>query len=219
MVFLVDEVAALLVAEVGDGHVHTLTSASPSTCVIARGDRRVRVMKVTHGLLLHFFDRVEMSHGHTEESGAAVRACVCWLDGSNLQQLRVEYPFVRFSELQLAYEQGTALETQWQILLRNGPGSLYGELIELASRDPFLGKLFPYAGHRFVLHEDEFSSGELVGVFFVTDGRYRIYRRGPVASTAENAEGDVVAEIEFEGGASAIVEYLSERLRSRQSGS
>lgn len=219
MAFLVDDVAALLVAEVGDGHAYTLTSASPSTCVIALGDRRARVMRATHGLLLHFFDRVEMAHGHTKESRLAVRACVRWLDGSNLQQLRVEYPFVRFSELQLAYEQGTAVETQWQILLRNGPGGhLNGELIELAWRDPFLGKLFPYAGHRFVLHEDEYSS-ELVGVFFVTDGRYRIYRRGPVATTAEKAEGDVAAEIEFEGGASAIVEYLSERLRSLQSGS
>jgi hypothetical protein len=175
----------------------------------------VNVLRADRGLIVNFFDcRRTMAHGHTDEVGPIVRACVSWLDDVGLQQLGAEYPFVRFSELQLAYEQGTALETQWQILLRDGSG-LYGELIGLARKDPVLGTLFPHAGHRFVLAEDEFSSDELAGVFFVADGRYRIYRRGAGAQAEGGTDQEVVPEVEFEGDAGAIIGYLSGRLGSR----
>ena len=213
MSLLADDLALLVDAEVGDGHPFTFTSASPSVCVIARGERAVTVRRAVRGLLLHFHkDHLIMAHGHTEEVTSAVRACCRWLDESDLQQLGDEYPFVRFSELQLAYEQGTALETQWRILRR--ASSVYRELIELAWRDPVLGKLFPYAGHRFVLAEDEFRSGELAGVFFVTDGWYRIYRRAVGANVAEEVEEGIAPEVEFEGDAGAIVAYLAQRLGS-----
>lgn len=216
MASLSDDLTAVLNAEVGGGHRFTFASTSPSVCVIRWGTRAVSVHRAGRGLLLQFFtDHSIMAHGHTEESRSAVRACVRWLGEIGLQQLGFEYPFVRFSELQLAYELGTALETQWRILLRDCFGP-YRELIELARKDPVLGTLFPYVGHRFVLAADEFRSGELAGVFFVTDGWYRIYRRDVGVEVEVGGDEEIMPDVEFEGDAGAIVGYLSEQLGSRQ---
>ncbi|MBR7839409.1 hypothetical protein KDL01_39485 [Actinospica durhamensis] len=98
------------------------------------------------------------------------------------------------------------------MLLRNRSG-MYGELVELAHRDPVLSKLFPHSGHTFVLLADEFSSqAAATPVFFVTDGLYRIYRRRNDASRERDTADEVEQEVEFEGDARATIEYLSRQL-------
>ena len=83
------------------------------------------------------------------------------------------WPFVEFSELQLAYERGDALATQWRIV-RSHPSELYREVVELASGDPTVSRFFPGLGHNFLFMPNAFD--------FRSSRRWRFRHRGGFGS-------------------------------------
>jgi hypothetical protein len=199
-----DDLSALLNNELGETVSYQFEAGTRavagSPAVLVHGSYAVAVHSDADGYRLSFWwnDR-EQAHGWSTSVALVARAADSWVQGIGLERLSADYPFVKFSELQLAYERGQAKEFQWNALL-NGPGEAYRELVEIASRDSVLSKLFPQLGHRFVLSRSEYSEDVLASIFLVRPGWFVIFRR--------NGEG-----VEFEGDAQAMVSYLSNRLR------
>ncbi|GAB1643677.1 hypothetical protein [Krasilnikovia sp. MM14-A1259] len=114
------------------------------------------------------------------------------------------HPFVGYSEFQLAYERGDALEYQWQVVLQDVEGNFrnYRDLVILASEEPGLRRRFPRLGHRFVLSENEDSANALFSIFMIRPGWY--------ASYTSDGRG-----FEFEGTAREIVAIMTQSIRTR----
>ncbi|MER7753211.1 hypothetical protein [Kitasatospora sp. NPDC097643] len=136
---------------------------------------------------------LEWAAGSTADRRSVVAATTAWLSGAGLEQLAREWPFVEFSELQLAYERGDALETQWRIVRRDA-SPLLREVVELAWAAPTVRRFFPLSGHNLLFTAGEHSSAVLASVMFVGPGTYRLYagRREP---EVEAAAAQVIARL------------------------
>ncbi|WP_179279833.1 hypothetical protein [Actinacidiphila glaucinigra] len=122
------------------------------------------------------------AHGDTPDRHRIAQAAVAWVTGTGLEEMAARWPFVRFSELQLAYERGDPLETQWRIVSRDA-SEQYREVVEPAARHPVVSGFFPGLGHNFLFMPHAFSSEVLASVIFETVGRFRLHvpgHQGPV---------------------------------------
>jgi len=106
----------------------------------------------------------------------------------------VDWPFVKFTELQLAYERGDALQTQWRILGRDAT-PVYREVVELAAEDPTVSRFFPTLGHNFLFMVNEFSSEILASVVFERPGWYHLYVHGNDEAVVKADASTVVARL------------------------
>ena len=106
----------------------------------------------------------------------------------------MDWPFVKFTELQLAYERGDALQTQWRILGRDAT-PVYREVVELAAEDPTVSRFFPTLGHNFLFMVNEFSSEILASVVFERPGWYHLYVHGNDEAVVKADASTVVARL------------------------
>ncbi|MFD9339092.1 hypothetical protein ACFWBF_32600 [Streptomyces sp. NPDC060028] len=141
--------------------------------------------------------------GATPDKHRIVGAALSWLGGTGLAQLASDWDFIKVTELQLSYERGDAVETQWEILLRDEESN-YRDLVVSASLNPDVRRHFPVLGHNFLLMESEFSSDFLASVLRVGPGKYRLYV----------PEAD---EPLLQGGGDEVVARLARRLGSQGS--
>lgn len=201
---------AVLNAELGEGSPYRFTAHYRS-----HGYMLVMLDHETRGVVVHPPDECgnrcefwwkdrQQARGCTAEVAAIAGAARLWAEGAGLLELSTRYPFVKFSDLQLAYEQGNAREFQWRTVLQDAEGLFanYSELVRLASENPTLRRLFPQVGHRFVLSENEDSTDVLFSVFMIRPDWYAIY--------AKDGDG-----FEVEGEARKIVEFLTSAVRAR----
>ncbi|MBR7826392.1 hypothetical protein KDK95_08770 [Actinospica sp. MGRD01-02] len=200
----VNDLSALLNAELGAEALYRfeagVRAVAGSPAVLTHEEYAVAVHTNADGYRLSFWWKGrELGHGWSASVASIARAADKWVREVGLEHLSAEFPFVTFTGLQLAYEQGRATEFQWQALL-GGAGGAYRELIELASRDSVLSALFPQTGHRLALLQSEDSSDALASIFAVRPGWFVVYQQG----------GE---DVEFEGGAEAMVSYLSNKLK------
>jgi hypothetical protein len=197
------DLSAVLNAELGDESLYRFAPGSRavagSPAVLAHESYSIAVHLNADGYRLSFWRTGrELAHGWASSVSSVVGAAVLWAEGSGLERLSAAYPFVKFSELQLAYEQGRAKEVQWRIVLESASAG-YRELVDLASKDKFLGELFPQLGHRFTLSENENSDHALASVFLARPEWFVIFR--------PDGEG-----FEFEGGVGVVISYLLSKL-------
>lgn len=180
-----------------------------SSAVLIHEGYAVAVHPHDDGYLLYFWwNGRNQAHGRTSSVASVVRATESWVGGAGLERLAAEFPFVKFSGLQLAFEQGLAKEFQWRQLLGK-KDSVYYKVMELASRDSVLGGMYPLLGHKFVLLRDEYSDDALASIFVTRPGWFRIYEQ---ADEGAEFEEDAPVPVEFEGDAQAMVSYLSRKL-------
>lgn len=183
-------------------------SAGAAVAVLSHADRFVNVFENDESYLLSFhWNGRQQAHGQALDISSAADSARRWVEGSDLDGLAAAHPFVKFSELQLAYERGTALDFQWAALLDSveEDDHSFRDLVVLASRDDFLRRLSPHLGHRFALSADEYSDSILVAVFVYRPGWFVIFGDG---------DGD---GFEFEGDAPQMVGHLVHRLRNQTS--
>lgn len=181
-----------------------IASAGTAVAVLSVGERFVNVIDNDGSYLLSFnWKERQQAHGQTSDISHVADAARRWVEGSGLEDLAADHPFIKFSGLQLAYERGTAAEYQWAALLASveEEDHIFRGLVLLASRDSVLNRFSPRLGHRFALSVDEYSDGILVAVFVRRPGRFVIF-------------GDDDG-VEFEGDAAQMVDYLVARLRDR----
>jgi hypothetical protein len=167
-------------------------------------DSHVDVMSVSDGFIVRLFRSGRLlASGVTESRQAVVEASLGWLSQRDLASMAGSWDFLESSEIQLAYERGDATETQWRILLRD-TSSTYRQVVDEASSDPRLRRLFPAVGHNFLLFPEGGASAPLASIIFVTFDTYRLYLPGPDPRHV------------IEGGAAVVVARAAELLEMQK---
>ena len=195
------ELTAGLNGELGSDPPYRFVAGRPgpggATAVLKQGDRAVTVLSSTvHGYLCFFrWKRREQAHGATAEIRSVVGAARSWIDGADLRGLSTGHPFVEYSDFQLAYERGDAVDFQWQVVLQQIEEDYghYRDLVILASAEPVLRKCLPRLGHRFALFENEDSESPLFSIFMIRPGWYASYAPDGESFAFEGTAREVVA--------------------------
>jgi hypothetical protein len=204
------DLAAALNGELGaDSPSHFLLprpDRDNGVTVLTHGDRAVSVyFSGSNGFYCGFWWKGrEQAHGWTQEIPSAAGAARLWIDGADLRGMSTAHLFVEYSDFQVAYEQGDAVEFQWQRVLEQVDGD-YGsfrELVRLASEEPDLRRRFPQLGHKFVLSENEDSRDVLFSIFMIRPEWYASYKK--------DGSG-----FEFEGTARDVVDIMLRAIRAR----
>lgn len=168
-------------------HVFTPREDRPEAAVATMSDGRslVSVIPGVDTYILRFRRQDwEWAHGASPDTGAVAEAALAWLAGTGLEEMARRWPFVEFSELELAYERGDALETQWRIVRRDA-SEPDRELLELAARNPTVSRFFPTLGHNLLLMPDPFDSRILASVLLLAPGRFQLWAPGRSEPLAE----------------------------------
>lgn len=103
--------------------------------------------------------------GSTTELSEAVGAIAFWREGATLVELGARFPFMEFSRMSRAYEDGNPIETQWAILMESDEFPSYRELLAALHADPGLRRLFPFFSHwtlRMTADHHDAGAGEIV---------------------------------------------------------
>jgi hypothetical protein len=193
------ELVAALNAELGADSAYLFTTSRErperGPVSVTDGRSRVPVLTANETYILTFVrgDR-GWAHGATRDKGAVARAAQAWIAGTGLEEMAARWPFVEFSELQLAYERGDALATQWRIV-RSHPSELYREVVELASGDPTVSRFFPGLGHNFLFMPNAFDSRILASVAFQAPGRFRLWTPDAAEPLCEGDPATVIAAL------------------------
>ncbi|MFB8277323.1 DUF6193 family natural product biosynthesis protein [Nocardia colli] len=156
-------------------------------CAAIVGDDRRHVTTVLGSkerwFIMEFWERgVMMANGTTTDLAVSAAAISHWQNGSRLRELQATAPFVRFSELTEAYEQGDPVETKWNLYRRTQAPHIDHDLIEAAYAQPRLRMLFPYTSHE-TLHLSRCTrfpfTHDLPAIIPRSDGTYQVISPRP----------------------------------------
>jgi hypothetical protein len=148
----------------------TILTDNGNISVIVGASRRVFLLTVRVATR-------EWASGGTTELADVVRVADAWRRGITLDELHERFPFMTFTRLARAYEQGNQIEVRWVDVLE----APYCEEIQptlLAARaDERLGRMFPSVTHRtlarFAVDDDDRGAGE-VRIELLLDGRFKV---------------------------------------------
>ncbi|MEU1192963.1 hypothetical protein [Streptomyces sp. NPDC005859] len=193
------ELVAALNGELGADSPHRFTTSRerPARGPVSLTDVRYGVSVLTGDdtyLLTFLRENRGWAHGATQDKHLLVAAARAWLAGTGLEEMAARWPFVEFSELQLAYERGDALDTQWRIVRRSG-SEPYREVVELAAEHSTINRFFPALGHNFLLQPGPFDSWILASVAVQTPGRFRLWTPDAEEPLAEGDATSMIAEL------------------------
>jgi Family of unknown function (DUF6193) len=89
----------------------------------------------------------EWARGETGELLQAARAVEAWRSGVTLRELATRFPFMTYTGLAQAYEDGTQVEYRWNQLLNNPDLETIRPLLTAARADQRLRELSPSVSH------------------------------------------------------------------------
>jgi len=141
--------------------------------------------------------------GGTDDLTAVARMIDAWRRGITLCELSGQFPFMTYSRISQAYEDGNQVSVQWDILLSAREDYIDEGLLLAAASEPLLRQLFPY-----------FSHGTLcldVNSLDRSEGRITLTRREGGGYRVESSVSGVRCADESSLGAAicAAVEFLS----------
>lgn len=85
--------------------------------------------------------------GSTEVLSDVVGVMGAWRDGIGLVGLGEAFPFMEFTRLALAYEEGNQVAVQWGILVDGNSFPSYRDLLIALREDRKIGQAFPFFSH------------------------------------------------------------------------
>ncbi|WP_405971902.1 hypothetical protein OG496_20430 [Streptomyces sp. NBC_00988] len=193
------ELAVVLNAQLGAEYPHRFTTSPqrPARGPVSLTDDRSRAGVLTGNdayVLTFVRDNWGWAHGATQDRHQLAEAARAWLAGTGLEEMAARWPFVEFSELQLAYERGDALETQWRIIRRDAT-EYYRDVVELAAENPTVRRFFPGLGHNFLFMPHPFTHDMLASVAFQRPGRFRLRAPGHPEPLAEGPPSTVITKL------------------------
>jgi hypothetical protein len=193
------ELAQALNTELGPDspHLFTTSQTRPARGPVSVTDGRSRMSVLTGNdiYVLSFVRGTKgLAHGASLDKHQLAEAARAWLAGTGLEEMAARWPFVEFSELQLAYERGDPLETQWRIVRRDA-NELYREVVELAVENPTVSRFFPGLGHNFLFMPDAYDSDIVASVAFQTPGRFRLWTPDASEPLADGDPPTVIAKL------------------------
>ncbi|MCY0943276.1 MULTISPECIES: DUF6193 family natural product biosynthesis protein [Streptomyces] len=116
------------------------------------------------------------SEGWTNDLVAAVGVASLWHQGGSLRELHDRFPFMSWSELAQAFEDGDPAPAKWRELLSSEWHLPDRPLLQAAHAHPDLRKFWPDISHRsLMLCRTPFDSESgLVKIWPLKEGRYRV---------------------------------------------
>jgi hypothetical protein len=192
-----------------------------SSARVKRGNRGAEVSLAREWPVFYFSltqDGRELLANAHEDIGAVGGAIATWVEGATVSQVHEAYPFVPVNDWALAYEDGRAVEFEWERILDNDrPIStrpldlappqrparrghpLVEAMLEAAARQPVLRQLYPVFDHGY------FSFSRCTGypptfvgpsIDVSPKGTYRVeYNSRLEFGTAEEAVREVVSRM------------------------
>ncbi|WP_330334552.1 DUF6193 family natural product biosynthesis protein [Streptomyces sp. NBC_00536] len=116
------------------------------------------------------------SEGWTNDLVAAVGVAHLWRRGGSLRELRDRFPFMSWSELAQAFEDGDPTPVKWRQLLSSEWHLPARPLLQAAHAHPDLRKFWPDISHgSLILCRTPFESESgLAKIWPLEEGRYRV---------------------------------------------
>jgi hypothetical protein len=115
--------------------------------------------------------------GGTENLLEVVSVAHAWRGGATLRELNTRFPFMRYSRMALAFEDGDHVPVRWHALLHDENLDLARPLLQAAYANARLRNLFPSVSHltlvRFAVDALDRSAGE-VRIRLGSDGAHRV---------------------------------------------
>jgi hypothetical protein len=131
-----------------------------------------RVFSITIATDMH-----RMASGTTHDLSDAVHVADAWRKGVRLEQLHDRFPFMTFDRVAQAYEDGDAIDVEWDELLASEGSVRMRPLLEAARIHKRLGRLTAAVSHNnlvmFFVDQDDADS-EQIRVLLTRDGTYHV---------------------------------------------
>ncbi|WP_406478098.1 hypothetical protein [Streptomyces sp. NBC_01615] len=193
------ELAAALNAELGKECPHRFTAPQgrPGSSLVSIDGGRSRLGAIAGDdayVITFVRDDQGRAHGATRDKRLLADAACAWLAGTGLEEMAARWPFVEFSELQLALERGDALETQWRILRRDA-SELDRELVEAAAADATVSRFYPILDRNLLFTPGPSDKEVLASVSFQSPGRFRLCVPGRPEALADGDPNSVITRL------------------------
>lgn len=104
--------------------------------------------------------------GGTPDLSEVARVAAMWRGGATRRELVARFPFLSWSRLAQAYEEGGPVETMWEDLLGDPKYHDVHPMLQAARANERLGRLFPlvsmYTDVRFEIDHTDRSAGQII---------------------------------------------------------
>ncbi|TDC70780.1 hypothetical protein E1200_04015 [Actinomadura sp. GC306] len=149
-------------------------SAGRSASVLLGAEERLFSMIVSQKRFLY-------ATGGTDDLASVVKVISFWFEGSTLTELTARFPFMSHTRMAASFEQGDAVDFQWQALLEDDDFLEIRPLLFAVHTVEGLRSLFPLISHntQLRLHDDvNLRNARQFWVTMQSGGRYRVELRG-----------------------------------------
>ncbi|MET9107928.1 hypothetical protein [Streptomyces zhihengii] len=122
---------------------------SAATFPSPRGDMRVNLGLGVRRFAVTFDSDQEhvWASGSTESLSELVGVMGSWINGIRLPELHQQFPFMEYTRLALAYEEGNPAQVQWDILIESEIYAPYRAMLAALRGSDEISRLFPYFSH------------------------------------------------------------------------
>lgn len=135
------------------------------------------------------------TEGATDDVGAVVEVADAWRNGVTLRELNSRFPFMEYSDLAQAYEDGDPVAIQWGALLHGDEFAEYRQLTREVYADERLRSLFPFYSMGMLRLSKDHTSRQ-AGEIRISPLRGGGYRVGSTASDGATHVEDVSHTVE-----------------------
>ncbi|WP_306971706.1 hypothetical protein [Streptomyces canus] len=136
--------------------------------------------------------------GGTADLNEVAALVDAWRNGISLRALVERFPFMAYDRLSLGYEDGTPIETQWDILLNSQEFTEYRNMLLRVRVNTYLGKMFPFFSHETLRLVKDCFDRNSEGIFIDPrpDGSYFIWATNNQMRREANGLEEAIAAAE-----------------------
>ncbi|WP_144127659.1 DUF6193 family natural product biosynthesis protein [Catellatospora sichuanensis] len=126
-------------------------------------------------------DSHNWASGETDQLLEVVKVAEAWRRGATLRELNAQFPFMTYTPMAQAYEDGTHVPFQWDRLLNDPDLDRIRPLMRAARAHPQLRELFPTVSHLTLLRLERDPADQSAGqihIVLTRNGDYRVDYNG-----------------------------------------
>jgi hypothetical protein len=140
------------------------------------------------------YNRQSWAYGATDDLSDVVRAADSWRRGLKLRELQEAFPFMTYSRMALANEDGNAREVLWDLLIDEPDYRQARPLLQAARADDQLGQMWPSVSHTFWVYFAPRDGSGAVARVRLNDGSYVVGRGGGWEDSDDSTTAHTVDE-------------------------
>lgn len=167
-----------------------------ASILLGARERRFSIV-VARGRYIH-------ASGGTDDLASVAKVIGYWFGGPTLPELAARFPFMAYSALALAYEEGNPVEFQWRTLLQDDDFTEVRPLLEAVYAVESFRSLFPLISHNTQLRLHDDADNKSARQFWITMRSSGIYH---VEKRTGTPRGEVVSSL------ASVIELLASYVR------